>query len=81
MKGGAPVSTTQYQKVHMRHQQQDKAADHQGSTGTVDQEEDGEAQASQQNENAGGGGAQSLVCQVPQNQVASLQQMQKMLQL
>lgn len=39
-------------------------------------------QTQQQNDNGGStAGAQSLVCQVPQNQAASLQQMQRMLLL
>lgn len=64
MKPG-PVSTTSYQKVHTR-TQSDKAGEHQAQ-GTLDQQEDGDAQANQQNENAAGPSPQSLVCQVPQN--------------
>ena len=70
----AAPGNSAYSKIQLR--TQDKHDESQEQAAAADQQQEGDAQANQ-SANGGGGtqGFHSIVCQVPQNQAASLQQM------
>ena len=71
----AAPGNSAYSKIQLR--TQDKHDESQEQAAAADQQQEGDSQANQ-SANGGGGtqGFHSIVCQVPQNQAASLQQMQ-----